>query len=128
MKQNVSANFKAILLYQRGRINAPNVTLSYDWISLLETELSDEVYVDSLLHPLNLVAEITTLLTFDKFVSTLQDNLSTVGFSENLKESTIVYDHENKELIVTNNEHCYSSMYSIEIQAFLSFQNRINRW
>ena len=121
MKQNVSPNFEAISLYQRSRIDAPNVTLGYVRISLLETELSDEVYFDSLLHPLNLVTEITSLLNFDKFVSTLQDNLSNVGFSENLKESTIVYDHENKELIVTNNEHCYSSLYSIEIQAFLSF-------
>lgn len=89
---------------------------------LQATELSEIVENDSFMLQIGSLSEITTLISNSlpnsKFVPALANSLSSVGFLEYLADSTIGYDHENKELIVTNNEYGYSYVYSIENQVW----------
>lgn len=99
---------------------------------LKATELSEIVENDSSLLQLNTLSEITTLLTDSKFVPSLANSLSAVGFLEYLNDSTVGYDHINKELIVTNYNYSYSYLYSIENQVWYklshSYKSLINAY
>lgn len=89
--------------------------------------LSEVVENDSYMLQLSTIAEIASLISdldpLSKFVPTLTNSLSTVGFLEYLEESTIGYDHINKELIVTNYDYDYSYLYSIENQVWYKISN-----
>lgn len=62
--------------------------------------------------------EVQTLISDSKFTDSLTNSLSSVNFLDYIENSTVGYDHINKELIVTNYAHSYSYVYSFESQAW----------
>ena len=82
--------------------------------------------------PLVASVEIQNLITNARFVPSLANSLSIISFLEYLKESTIGYDHINKEIFVTNQLHGYSYVYSIENQLWYkvsySYKTLINSY
>lgn len=85
---------------------------------LKSVQLSEVIENDGYLINLYTLPEIVKLCSDSKFAASLSNALSDVDFNTYLQNSKIGYDHENKELIVTNSEHGYSYLYSIENQGW----------
>lgn len=62
--------------------------------------------------------DVQTLITDSKFVPSLSNALSDIGFIDYLTGSSVGYDHLNKELFVTNSSKGYSYVYSFENQSW----------